>query len=427
MNKNQISSLQIYQLIRYSTTLIINIIFAKSYLSLKELGQFEMFFFYFSFVSFFWINGIINALLVNYNSSKDNQILLFNTFLLLLIFSIIAAFFIYIVSDFQTNSYSNNFNLKLLIFTYTAINPISFLIEYIFFLKSKYKNLILYGLISLILQIILIATPVLLKFSLVTCFYGVIVFALFKSVLLFFLLKTHSIFKFDKKIITKQLSFAFPLILSNILAGSAPYIDSFIINQNFDAEKFAVFRYGAKEFPLFMLVANTFSNSILPSFALSDSKKKVLNLIKTKSKKMILIFLPITILLLLFSHILYPIVFSNKFTESYKIFDIYLLLIVSRLVFPQTILTGLNKTKSIAIVSAIELFINVLTSFILIQFYGIIGVAYGTLIAFYSEKLILIGVVKRKLNFKLSEYADIKMIVLLFVIVFTIYFIKVNS
>ena len=70
---SKISSLQIFQLLRYSATLIINIILAKTYLSLDELGQFEAFIFYFSFVSFFWINGFIQALLVNYKSSENNN------------------------------------------------------------------------------------------------------------------------------------------------------------------------------------------------------------------------------------------------------------------------------------------------------------------------------------------------------------------
>jgi len=423
MFKNRVTSLQIYQLIKYSATLVINILLAKSYLTLKELGHFETFLFYFSFVSFFWINGFIQALLVNYNSSKNNKILLFNTFILFLVFSFIAAFLVLLFTDIQTNTTDNNLNIKILLFVYTILNPISFLIEYIYFLQSKYKSLIIYGVVSLILQVVLVAFPALLGFGLFMCFYGIIIFAFLKIILLIYLLKFYSTFRLDKVLIKKQLLFALPLILTSILAGSASYIDSFIIQYNFNSETFAVFRYGAKEFPLFILVANTFSNSILPEFS-NNSIKIVLNSIKIKSRKLILLFLPITILLLLFSHIIYPYVFSYEFIESYKIFDIYLLLIVSRLVFPQTILIGLEKTKLVAAISTFELIINVVSSIILIHFFGIIGVAYGTVIAFYSEKLITIFILKQKLSIKISEYIDLKNIAILLLMVYSVFILK---
>jgi len=424
MKINQVSSLQIYQLLRYSATLIINIILAKSYLTLEELGQFESFIFYFSFVSFFWINGFIQALLVNYNSNKKKKLLLFNIFFIFIVFSLIAAFFVLLFADIQVNNYSNDLYIKLLLFVYTVLNPVSFLIEYIYFLESKYKKLILYGIVSLVLQIILIAFPAVFGLNLFVCFYGFIVFATIKIGLLIYLLKSYAIFKFDKTIIKKQLLFAFPLILTSILAGSASYIDSFIINYNFNSETFAIFRYGAKEFPLFIIIANTLSNSILPEFSKSIPVKLILKGIKEKSKKLILLFSPIVLILLLFSHIIYSYVFSEKFIDSYKIFDIYLLLIVSRLVFPQTILIGLKETKLIATVSTVELVINILASIILIQFYGVLGVAYGTILAYYIEKLLLIIFLRKKFNLKLSEYADIKMIIMLLLSVFAVHILK---
>jgi len=423
---SKISSLQIFQLLRYSATLIINIILAKTYLSLDELGQFEAFIFYFSFVSFFWINGFIQALLVNYKSSENNNnLLLFNTFLIFLIFSFIAAVFVFLFADIQTNSSDNTLKIKLLLLVYTALNPVSFLIEYIYFLKFKYKRLIKFGIISLVLQVVFVVFPAIFGLGLFLCFYGLIAFASIKVILLIYLLKKYSNFKFDREIITKQLSFAWPLILTSILAGSASYIDSFIINKSFNSETFAIFRYGAKEFPLFILIANTFSNSMLPEFSKSNSIALVLNEIKIKSKKLILLFLPIVLILLLFSHILYPFVFNDKFFESYKIFDIYLLLIISRLIFPQTILIGLKKTKLIATISAVELIINISSSIFLTQFYGILGVAYGTVIAFYSEKILLVILLKKRLNYKLSEYTDVKMLTILFLAVFVVYIFKI--
>ncbi|MBN2757598.1 MAG: polysaccharide biosynthesis C-terminal domain-containing protein [Bacteroidales bacterium] len=422
---NSTSSLQIYQILRYSAILIVNILLSKTYLSLDELGQLETFLFYFSLVSFFWINGFIQSILANYKSNNDNkQLIFFNSFIVLLVFSFISAFFLFFFLDnYQSNTdvYSK---FKLFLFIYTLINPVSFLIEYILLLKSRFKHLIYYGVYSLIIQIILVVLPVFLFHNFYLCFYGLIIFASLKLLLLIILLKKHSVFKFSKVIVFNHLKFSIPLIITSFIAGSESYIDGFIISYKFDSQTFAIFRYGAKEFPLFLLLANAISNSMIAEFSSPKSVPKALNELKLQSKKIIELFLPIVLLLLATSHILFPLVFNKYFTESYKIFDIYLLLIISRTVFPQTILIGLKKTKTIAYISILEMLINIISSLILIQFYGILGVAYGTVIAFFSEKLLLVISLKRKLNINLTEYLDKKLFFILLLSVFFIFIIK---
>ncbi|MDP2336448.1 MAG: hypothetical protein Q8N05_08375 [Bacteroidota bacterium] len=57
-------------------------------------------------------------------------------------------------------------------------------------------------------------------------------------------------------------------VFSLLLSGSGQYIDGFIITAWFDDATFAVFRYGARKFPLvIILLANAFSSSVLPGFA----------------------------------------------------------------------------------------------------------------------------------------------------------------
>ena len=67
------------------------------------------------------------------------------------------------------------------------------------------------------------------------------------------------------------------------------------------------------------------------------------------------------------------------------------MLIVSRLVFPQTILIGLQKNKAIMVASFLEIILNVAFSILFMQFWGLAGVAYGTVCAYAFEKLILNG------------------------------------
>jgi Na+-driven multidrug efflux pump len=93
---------------------------------------------------------------------------------------------------------------------------------------------------------------------------------------------------------------------------------------------------------------------------------------------------------------LYPQLFSAEFAQSASVFNVYLLLVISRVVFPQTLLIGLRHAKAIMLVSIIELLLNISLSLLFVQWFGLVGVAYATVLAFAVEKLMLIGILYRK-------------------------------
>jgi len=55
---------------------------------------------------------------------------------------------------------------------------------------------------------------------------------------------------------------------------------------------------------------------------------------------------PLSGIMMIVSHRVFPVIFNVNFSGSATIFNIYLLLIVSRLLFPQIILIGLQKNKA---------------------------------------------------------------------------------
>ena len=155
-------------------------------------------------------------------------------------------------------------------------------------------------------------------------------------------------------------------------------------------------------------MANALSNAMLPDFAKADQLKQNLQKLKQSVTRLTHFLFPLTAVLLLVSHPLFPIIFNPKFAESATIFNIYLLIIISRLLLPQTLLNGLQISKPIMNAAFLELILNVVLSFILVRFFGIAGIAFATFVAFLFEKMYLSIVVKRKLNVGISEYIPIK-------------------
>jgi O-antigen/teichoic acid export membrane protein len=221
--------------------------------------------------------------------------------------------------------------------------------------------------------------------------------------------------------IRQHLKLGGPLVVATFLSSSAQFIDGFIVTSKFNEETFAVFRYGARELPLAMLLANALSNAMLPEFANKDNLKRNLAKLKKSVSKLMHFLFPITAILLLVSKPIFPVLFNPDFTESATIFNIYLLLIISRLIMPQTILNGLKISKPIMAASFFEMVVNVSLSLILVQYIGIPGIAFATVIAYLFEKIYLSIIVYRKLNISISAYLPIQFYLIYSVAIFVIF------
>jgi O-antigen/teichoic acid export membrane protein len=218
--------------------------------------------------------------------------------------------------------------------------------------------------------------------------FGLVASSVLRFVITIGLLVKYAEFKLDTSFIQQFLVMAGPLMAATLLSGSAEYLDGFIVSKYFDEGTFAVYRYGAKEFPLVLLLANAFSNGMVPKVAQLGVSEAV-KTIKQESLKLMHLFFPVSIGFMLVSEWIYPRLFNADFTESAAVFNVYLLLVVSRLVFPQTLLIGLKKTKTIMTVAGLELAVNFGLSILFVQQFGLVGIAFATVIASVLDKFIL--------------------------------------
>ncbi|MBW8325152.1 MAG: polysaccharide biosynthesis C-terminal domain-containing protein [Prolixibacteraceae bacterium] len=408
----QISALQFFQLIRFSTLLLIGVVFTKSGLPTSEIGQYETFLFLAGAVSFFWLNGLIQGFLpsVDEKSISGKSPVLFNLFYLLATFSGLAVLFILIFEKAISGHLLHGSQIPFLnyLIVYILISSPASLVEYIYLIKKQGRNILIYGYVTFVLMFLLVVLPPVLGYSIEYSMIGLVISSAIRLVWLLVLLFQNSKPNPDFLFIRKHLKCAFPLVFSMFLSGSAQYIDGFIITSYFDDATFAVFRFGAREFPLVLLLANAFSSSMLPGFADRSMLKSNLETIRQNSQKLGFWLFPLSGVLMLLSHWAFPVIFNVSFAASATIFNIYLLLIVSRLLFPQTILIGLRKTNAIMWASFLEIVVNVILSLWFVQFWGLAGVAYGTVCAYVFEKVVLTVFVRKSCGFSLSAYLNVK-------------------
>lgn len=402
--------------------LVISIVFTKSQLTRADIGKWEMFMFIAGLMTFFWVTGIIQSLLPLYHRNKtyrkvgdngtDKSPEIYNAFLLLCFFSLL--FFILghsLKNNFSVFHISGNVPYINLLLLYILLNSPVQIIEYIYLLNNRAYRIFQYGLYTFSAQLLFVIIPLILGQDIIWSIYGLLAITGVRWIWLIVLLRRYTEMKVSVEFMKEHLYLATPLILTTLISGSAQYTDGVIVSAVYrDPAMFAWFRYGAKEFPLVLMLANGLSNAMLPEFSTRERMKESLAKIRAKSKRLMNILFPTAIMIMIFSRWLYPRMFNSEFHKSADIFLIYSLLIIPRLVFPQTIIVGRKKTHITLIAAILELAINIPLSLLMIKWgYNIVGVALSTLIVYIIGKAFLVGYLWFKMNIRPSEYIPLRL------------------
>ena len=401
--------------------LIVSIVFTKSHLTRAEIGQWEMFMFIASVMTFFWVTGIVQSLLPLYHRNKTYNKVgesapaktpeIFNAFLLLCFFSLL--FFILghsLKNNFSVFNITGNVPYLNLLLLYILLSSPVCLIEYIYLLNNRSYRIFQYGLYTFSGQLILIILPILLGKDIIWSIWGLLLITGIRWIWLIILLRRYTEIKISVEFMKEHLYLGTPLIITSLISGSAQYADGVIISSVYkDPAVFAWFRYGAKEFPLVLMLANGLSNAMLPEFSTRERMRESLARIKEKSQKLMHFLFPAAMFMMLISRWIYPRMFNPEFHKSAGIFLVYSLLIIPRLVFPQTIIVGRKKTHITLFAALIELGLNIPLSLMMIKWgYGIVGVAVSTFIVYCVSKMFLVGYLWLKMKIKPSDYIPLK-------------------
>lgn len=408
---SNVSGLQFFQLIRYASLIAIGILLAKSGIGQEPIGRYETFLMLGGVFSLFWVQGIIKGILpmlANENPNRQN-IIFFNAFVLLWIFSLASALLLFVLNRPVSIGLLKGEAVPFLpiLALYLLINSPAMLTEYLYLIRKQPRKIILYALVIFPLQIVAVGLPPFLGYPISVSCYGLTAISLIRLVWFLFALGRIRNLKPDTALIGQLTRLSTPLIVSTLLSSSAQYIDGFIITSKFSQADLAIFQYGARELPLALLLANSLSMAMVPRFALSAVESPLAEL-RSEVYRLGVFLFPISMAGLLLSHWAFPVFFNSGFEASATIFNIYLMLLVSRLLFPQTILMGKGLNGILVRASTLEIIINVGSSLWLASLFGIVGVAYGTFVAYLFEKIYLMIACFSKLKISPSKYLPVQ-------------------
>lgn len=393
---DEVRMVQWFMICRLSGILLASVVIART-IPIQEVGVFEMLVFCGYLLTFFWTEALVKAFLARKpGQDKNKEATSFLLLALMISCGMMAILFlgrhwiIPLLTDRPTLD-----GLSLFIIFQALIVPIG-LLPFLGIMRTF--NALLLGLYVLI-------GPCFAAYfgaDSVPGLYGILIgmvsYALVGFVWILFtnpLSKEIAIGSLWRKL----WPLAWPLMLYTISAGLARSFDAWLVARYFDESVFAIFRYGAREFPVVLAMAGALSTSMIARVIEPSNIAEL----KLRSTRLMHICYPLVAVSMLVSVPLFEILFGAAYRESAWIFNVYLLLTLFQLLFPQTIITARGNTRVLWYISMIELAVNIIASIILMQYFGLMGIAFGTLIAFCIEKGLMLIVVKRKYKVRLSD------------------------
>ncbi|MBC8046622.1 MAG: hypothetical protein H7Y00_07485, partial [Fimbriimonadaceae bacterium] len=319
---NTTTAFQFFQIARYASLTLGSIFITKSGVSQKDIGIYETVLLMAGSLSFFWINGFLTTFLRSYAKAENKSSVLANSIFLITVTIIICFFLFYIFKKQFINFFCTNEEYFPLFIVFFLFNSIGFATEYILLAKEKVKGLILLGIFHLIFQSVFIALPAFTSADIDQVIMGLIAFSTLKFVVFVFVFFDSKPGALDFADIKQQFKTAAPLIISFFLGGVSIYVDGMIVNYYYDKSTFALFQYGAKEFPLSLLLANALSVAMVQK--ITTNAQSGLSELRSGSLRLMHFLFPISILLIASSKYLYPLIFNEQFSESFIYFNIYL-------------------------------------------------------------------------------------------------------
>ena len=404
MNHLSISkAFQLYQIARVGVNVLVSIILVRAVSNLWLVGQYEQLWFLVGICSFFWTSGVTKAI---YTFSKDREMPEYGTaFILLAGIGFISGCILYFGKAYWAQLFG------LLDFDYwgraslllIATMPLA-IVETIYINQSRTKSLLLYGALVYSSQLIAALYFLYSLKNIESFIIFLLIWALLRTIWLMW--ELSSVWHWSTATLFSFAAYASPLVLHMLVGNGMEYVDSFLVNRYFDTSTFPIFRYGARELPFATVLTSALAFSLLGNYR--ASLQQGLQTTKRELQSLIHWLFPLSAGLMWFSPFLYQWFYGESFVLSAILFNIYLLIVLTRVWLPQVIIQARHDNGVLVYSALIELVINVTLSLILLRYLGLVGLAMATWVAYLINKVIMMLYVYYKYNIALRDYLPIK-------------------
>jgi O-antigen/teichoic acid export membrane protein len=405
-----INPFQIFQTLRFGAFILISIFLAKFNLGTNLIGSYEYVLMLGGAAAFFWLGGYLTAYLSksaateNKNSNWLSNVFYCMLFYNLVVIAVMLGLFFSCPKSVFDKIELNTFFLFLI---YHFLNNTTYLNEHYLLARNQNRLLIHYGIINFFLLIMGALGGLELLHGLNGILAGLIFASFLKLLFTLFFLKQEKAFQLPESRLWKAFMWQGALISVSILLGSlGDYLDEYLVRFFYGNSVFAVYKMGAREFPLLNILSNSLA-SILIILVAKEGIENCLTEFKQKTANLIRVLTPLMCVVVLSGKWLFPFFYNEQFSQSAVYFNLYALLCFSKFLFPQSIIIGLQLNRYLIWASVAETILHVALSLLLISSFGVYGIIAGFLISSMLDKILLAFFIYRKTKKSIWNYTPI--------------------
>lgn len=192
--------------------------------------------------------------------------------------------------------------------------------------------------------------------------------------------------RIDKWSLLEQFKYCIPLGIAMLVGALTRQTDKWLISIYFTPEEYAIYSNGAYELPFLPIIATSVSAVLMPELVryFRDGKwEEMLRVWHNSCEKVGVIFFGVMAFLLFFTPEAIAFLFSDKYASSGQVFQIYLLILPTRITTFGMVLQAMGKSRKVLSVSVYTLIVNLILSLFTVRLFGFLGPTIATVTLFY--------------------------------------------
>lgn len=366
-------------------------------ISVEHFGIYSLMMSMYAIAGVFYHFGV-NASLTNFylkENDESTRKLIFSTLInVIILLGLIFTFIAFSISSFLTNKIlgsSEYSTLIILLFIIIFVETVSNYILQLFKTLELSKRVVFYLFIGAIINLLLnIWFVYVLRMGINGIIFAHLITSIIVFILLLPLIKGSYTFSIDKKILVSVVLFSLPLFLSGIFTAGMDVADRFILDHFFGTKEVGEYSFAYRLAMITNIFVISFRAAWMPYALNRYTEGNYREIFGNILIKVIAIGVLILLSVSFFADDLFDIKIFSKdlFNSNYKAGLIILPFVVIGYIFnslasfyslyPFTV----NKSYHFLISDGLGILFNLLSNFILIPIYGLIGAAVATSISF---------------------------------------------
>lgn len=407
---------QLAQAFRQASIIVVALALPRLGLDRTVIGEWELLLYSSYLLGFGWLTGLLQAYLVTVRTTRPAAIVAFSRLAVGTV-ALFSAVLLLVAAGFHEAFFRL---LQLgdppagwwLFFVFLLTQWPGLFFEQVLVIRRRPRWLIGYGAVAALGFVAALLLPIYAGGTLETALRYLALYAGLKGIfLLGWLAWDRAETAADRPFAYREnlrawLRAALPLVLYASVSALVTAFDPWFVNYWYggDESVFAVFRYGARELPFVAAVINGAMVVVLPR--LTESLPAGLELLKKSTLRLYHLLFGGALLMMLTSPWWWTPVFTEQFAESLPLFQAYLFVLVTRLLFPVPVLTALGHTRLLVVFPLIELLLNVVLSIVLVRYLGLVGVVWSTVIVYGLDKIWLMAYLRWRTGIGPGRYTN---------------------